>query len=99
VDGARENHCAATGHRRPQFECDTCGAYCNTENERWQHMLQSNHFFWQCDKCDHIWPTEQQLKDHVVNDHWYCSECKRPFQSQNNIKMVSGLGLRIFTRQ
>ncbi|KAF3769355.1 hypothetical protein M406DRAFT_287495 [Cryphonectria parasitica EP155] len=84
---ARENHCNATGHRRPLFECDTCFRVCASESARRQHMKDKNHFKWECDHCVETWPTEDALKSHEIDDHLYCADCDRHFNNDNNIRM------------
>lgn len=90
---ARENHCNLTGHRRPGFECDRCHRYFHSAGARWQHMKERNHFAYECHFCDETWPGEEGLKVHEVEDHHYCADCNRTFQSYNNIQMVSGHAL------
>lgn len=86
---ARDNHCRATGHCAPDYECDTCDRWFSSDDAKWQHMERKNHFAWDCDDCDETWPTEKRLKEHQVDDHFYCDDCDRYFNSLNNIKMVS----------
>lgn len=87
---ARENHCRSTGHQRPAFECYTCERNFGSEAARFQHMNARNHFAHECGICAETWPTEEQLEEHVVEDHFYCGDCNRQFQNLNNIKMVRG---------
>ncbi|KAK1830091.1 hypothetical protein QBC39DRAFT_117082 [Podospora conica] len=83
---ARENHCRATGHSRPRFECDKCDAHFRNERARWNHMSQANHFDWDCQFCDETWPNEEALDNHYIDDHNWCESCDRWFQNSNNIR-------------
>ena len=51
-------------------------------------MENKNHFAWKCNCCDETWPTEEQRKEHEIDEDHYCKPCNRHFQSLNNIKMV-----------
>ena len=84
---ARDQHLDATGHRSPEFECDTCYRFFNSDQARWQHMNAVNHFKHECLICKETWPTEEQLTRHEQEDHHYCKECQKRFQNSNAIKM------------
>ncbi|ROW09438.1 hypothetical protein VMCG_02207 [Cytospora schulzeri] len=84
---ARENHCRSTGHSPPTFECDRCHRWFNSENARWQHMDSLNHFAHECSQCDETYPTEEEVEEHEIDDHYYCANCDRTFMNYNNIKM------------
>lgn len=92
---ARENHCRATGHSAPPFECDTCPRYFGSQRACNDHMNTLDHFAddsddsYECDICDETWPSEEDLTEHEIRDHYYCDECDRTFQSYNNIRAVS----------
>ncbi|KAL2128841.1 hypothetical protein VTI74DRAFT_8573 [Chaetomium olivicolor] len=92
---ARDQHCEATGHDIPDFECDTCDAYFGSEHARQQHMRAKGHFYekeeeetpgWECRRCNNVFWTEQECRDHMVENHLYCADCDRHFMSYNNIK-------------
>jgi len=85
---AREQHCRATGHCRPDFECEECGDGFDDEDGHWGHMVQYNHFEFECSQCGETWPTEQQRQEHERDEHLYCDECDRFFNNRNNLKMV-----------
>lgn len=89
---ARDNHCRATGHDWPDFECDKCDACFRNERARWNHMVNMGHLgdnteVWECEQCYHQEPTEAAIKDHEVEEHFWCRDCQRIFQNHNNIKM------------
>ena len=86
---ARENHCNATGHSRPAFECDTCDKVFKGSAAKDFHMDHWNHYAWVCNECGETWPSESKLKHHQAEEHHYCADCDRYFQSYNNIRMVS----------
>lgn len=81
---ARDKHCAALGHSRPTFECETCPRYFKTDAARWQHMDACNHFSIECDMCDETWPTMDMLREHERDDHdyWHCEECGDGFYAE-----------------
>ncbi|KAH8736377.1 hypothetical protein BGZ61DRAFT_94103 [Ilyonectria robusta] len=86
---ARDQHCDATGHRRPKFECDTCDNYFDDEEDRRNHMDYRNHWFDdapECRLCNSRFPTAGERNSHEVADHHYCAECQREFQSRNNLQ-------------
>jgi uncharacterized C2H2 Zn-finger protein len=99
---ARNQHCDATGHSPPGYECDTCDAYFSSDQARWQHMRAKGHFhqnesssgddgcygYWECDRCDDTFDTEAEYSEHMVDDHLYCQDCDRSFMNHNNIKQV-----------
>jgi hypothetical protein len=85
---ARDKHCKARGHSRPDHECDTCARYCRNERNCWKHMNIMNHFAEVCSMCDETWPNAEQREQHEHDDHLYCQQCDRSFQNRNNLKMV-----------
>ncbi|KAB5540315.1 hypothetical protein GE09DRAFT_1245347 [Coniochaeta sp. 2T2.1] len=83
---ARDNHCDATGHQIPRFECDRCERYFASESAREAHMWAKNHFDLECNICDETWPNEEDVKEHEVEEHFYCADCDRTFMNLNNIQ-------------
>lgn len=88
---SRDQHCDATGHRRPRYECHTCERWFNSDDARVQHMHATNHFMNECSVCTRTFPTEAEQEQHEYDRHFYCAECERTFQSRNNLDMVSNL--------
>jgi len=41
-----------------------------------------------CSCCSLTWRTEERCVQHEHEDHYYCNECCRGFESYNNIRMV-----------
>ncbi|PWI67648.1 hypothetical protein PCL_03002 [Purpureocillium lilacinum] len=86
---ARDNHCRATGHAPPDFECETCSRWFRSRRACDQHMDATDH--WQrpytCSCCSLTWRTEERCVQHEHEDHYYCNECCRGFESYNNIRM------------
>lgn len=103
---AREQHCDATGHSPPRFECDSCDAYFRSERAMLQHMSATGHFDddsnydddsdygVECTHCDLTFDTLDQREDHEVEDHFYCHDCDRTFVNYGAIEMV-GPGTRL----
>lgn len=93
---SRDQHVAAKYHKVPDFECDTCNRYFGSQRAVEQHMDAVGHwrdssdeqFYCDFDACSEVFDDEDALRDHEVEDHFYCDPCDRHFQSLNNIKMV-----------
>ncbi|KND90257.1 PR domain zinc finger protein 16, partial [Tolypocladium ophioglossoides CBS 100239] len=83
---ARENHCNATGHSEPDFECDSCPRWFNSKKALEQHMDATDHWSFECACCDENWSTEEECTEHEHNDHLYCSDCNRFFQHWSNLQ-------------
>jgi hypothetical protein len=90
---ARNQHCNATGHSVPDFECDTCDAWFGSQSSCWQHMRAKDHFSSyrndnvECSECDETFETDEACREHQIEDHYYCTDCDRHFVNYN-IKMV-----------
>ncbi|KAK6222661.1 hypothetical protein LQW54_000842 [Pestalotiopsis sp. IQ-011] len=93
---SRDQHVAAKYHKVPDFECDTCNRYFGSQRAVEQHMDAVGHwrdssddeqFYCDFDACSEVFDDEDSLRDHEVEDHFYCDPCDRHFQSLNNIKM------------
>lgn len=70
---AREDHLSATGHARPDFECDTCGRSFNTNHGRKAHMDALGHWGprFNCDTCDRHFTTSIGRDQHMdALGHW-----------------------------
>ncbi|KAI3558868.1 hypothetical protein CTAM01_16572 [Colletotrichum tamarilloi] len=94
---SRDQHVAAKSHLAPEFECDTCDRYCNNQRAIEQHMTALNHwadsssdepeYYCDYDSCSEVLDDEDALREHEVNEHFYCDPCDRTFQDSNSIKM------------
>ncbi|KAJ8122271.1 hypothetical protein ONZ43_g1493 [Nemania bipapillata] len=82
------------------WDCDTCGRTFGSWQALNQHMNAVGHeespFQFGCDQCSFVFktnccsvtkPTQNEIKKHEAELHFWCSECKRGFQSANNMKM------------
>lgn len=91
---AREQHCAALGHQPPQFECHCCDRFFHSVKAVNQHMDACNHWDsddesgYECDDCYDTFAEENDLRQHEVDEHYYCNSCDRYFNSRNGIKNV-----------
>ncbi|OTB18064.1 hypothetical protein K445DRAFT_9902 [Daldinia sp. EC12] len=83
----REQHMNALCHGIPEHECDTCFRFFNSRSAVENHMNAKNHWFHKCGICSETWPDEEQMKEHEIEDHLYCSDCNRFFNNPNGIKM------------
>lgn len=93
---AREQHLNACHHYAPRYECDTCSRYFGSRAAVSQHMDALDHWEddddlpYQCDEsyCFDRFETEEELNEHNIEEHWYCDECDRYFDSRSNIRQV-----------
>ncbi|KAL4722046.1 hypothetical protein ACLX1H_010816 [Fusarium chlamydosporum] len=86
---ARDQHCQATGHALPAFECDTCSFCFDDEYDRCEHMNLEMH--WapdapECRVCHGRAVTKTEIVKHEVEIHHYCADCQRQFQNLNNLR-------------
>ncbi|KAF4894952.1 Zinc finger protein 26 [Colletotrichum fructicola] len=97
---SRDQHVAAKFHQAPDFECDTCDRYFGSSTAVEQHMNALDHWAesssnssggseYDCyyDGCTECFDDEQELQDHEIHEHYYCSSCDRDFDNANSIKM------------
>ncbi|KAI0482949.1 hypothetical protein GGR56DRAFT_686097 [Xylariaceae sp. FL0804] len=84
---SRHQHMVALGHHQPPFECDTCERYFGSAQAVDQHMNACNHFYWECRVCEETWPTEEDRRDHEIDDHehWECDDCGDAFCSEEDL--------------
>ena len=97
---ARDQHCQATGHNWPDYECDTCDRYFGSEQARAQHMNALGHWNqdssssssdddepeYECHRCYDSFYTEAARKEHEIEVHHWCEDCEREFMNLNCIK-------------
>lgn len=89
---ARDQHCQATGHAPPQFECDTCNFCFDDEYDRCDHMNLEMHWGRGAPECRFCFVravTDAEIKEHESTSHKYCADCDRQFMNLNNIQQVS----------
>lgn len=93
---ARDQHCEDTGHCSPEFECPSCPRWFNSEQACEQHIDATGHYWetWDsdgygCRCCMDTWATEMDRDDHEQEDHFYCSECDRFFDSYYSLDQAS----------
>ncbi|KAK1990327.1 hypothetical protein LX36DRAFT_648018 [Colletotrichum falcatum] len=93
---SREQHINATGHEMPLYECDTCDRFFGSSQAVEQHMNALGHWasdvsynapLFMCDDCAVCFTDEEDLREHEVQEHYYCEPCDRYFQNHNNIRM------------
>ncbi|XEV05267.1 hypothetical protein FSHL1_010554 [Fusarium sambucinum] len=86
---ARDQHCLATGHALPQFECDTCSDCFDDEYDRREHMNLQMHWCRnapECMLCCYRAVTKTEITKHEIEHHHYCADCKRQFSNLNCIR-------------
>jgi hypothetical protein len=76
---ARDQHCDATGHRRPQFECDTCDAYFGSKSALWQHMSAKRHFSDDTNSYSH---GSSDGYYQYPEQYWDCARCGESFVTE-----------------
>ncbi|KAG5658542.1 hypothetical protein KAF25_010723 [Fusarium avenaceum] len=86
---ARDQHCQATGHAPPQFECDTCNFCFDDEYDRCDHMSLEMHWGRGAPECRFCFVravTDAEIKEHESTSHNYCADCDRQFLNLNNVQ-------------
>ena len=88
-----DEHVDDCDRRPPDIECDTCSECFYTRDECDDHMDDYHHHGpeVECETCTRRFFSQQSCDQHMdALGHWahYCQECKRGFQSANNLKMV-----------
>jgi hypothetical protein len=99
---SRNQHVADTSHEVPDFECGTCDRYFKSQPAVEQHMSDLDHwaasasdsseelsYYCEFDYCGEEFETLDDLRNHEINDHFYCDPSDRSFKDLNSIKMVS----------
>ncbi|OHW96406.1 zinc finger protein [Colletotrichum incanum] len=97
MSASRDQHVAAKFHQVPDFECESCERYFNSQKAVEQHMDALDHWadsasdepghYCDYDACSEVFDDEEELRDHEVEEHFYCDPCDREFQDLNSIKM------------
>ncbi|KAH6958203.1 hypothetical protein DER45DRAFT_602958 [Fusarium avenaceum] len=84
-----DQHCQATGHAPPQFECDICNFCFDDEYDRCDHMNLEMHWGRGAPECRFCFVravTDAEIKEHESTSHKYCADCDRQFMNLNNIQ-------------
>jgi len=88
---AAKQHMNAVGH----WECESCNAEFWTQDAAADHMNRYSHWRpeFDCEGCNAAFDTLGEAKRHMHDKgHWrqhWCSDCKRGFESEQNLKAVS----------
>ena len=78
--------------------CHPCKRHFTTYNGYQNHIDNSalhqqsddeDDFPYECDICSWNFRTEYAREQHHSSEHAYCEPCQRPFQNENNLRMVS----------
>lgn len=87
---ARDNHCRATGHSQPTYECERCPSWFRSMDALDRHMNALNHFevVYETPYSGETWLFGEELVRDQPVQHHYCNECDRHFINANNLKMV-----------
>ena len=94
---SRKQHMDAVGHNVPDFECDTCDRYFRSQHAVNQHMTDVGHWAessdsempeFECGNCQDAFYAEDDLRDHEVQEHFYCDPCDRHFKNRNSVNQV-----------
>ncbi|WXC65157.1 hypothetical protein SNK03_010965 [Fusarium graminearum] len=86
---ARDQHCLATGHALPQFDCDTCSFCFDDEYDRCEHMNLEMHWahnVLECRMCYLRAVSKDEISKHEIELHNYCADCERQFSNLNCIR-------------
>ncbi|KAI1136434.1 hypothetical protein F5Y05DRAFT_415203 [Hypoxylon sp. FL0543] len=84
---ARQQHMDAVGHSSLKFGCVTCSKSFASTGAARDHMDAKNHWGYDCKRCDETFPTKEEVKEHEIEDHYFCDDCDRQFNDYNAIKM------------
>ncbi|KAI1118338.1 hypothetical protein F5Y14DRAFT_400053 [Nemania sp. NC0429] len=86
---ALSQHRAALGHWESpfKFSCHRCASVFRTQSDAAFHMDSWNHWKHACSRCTMTASSDDEVKEHEISDHFWCSKCDREFQNHNNIKM------------
>ncbi|KAI1323036.1 hypothetical protein F5Y16DRAFT_403904 [Xylariaceae sp. FL0255] len=84
---ARSNHLRSTGHRMPQYECESCYLVGDDQYDWHSHMMRANHFARRCEFCSQTFPSDAKRTEHEQQTHHWCGECQRQFNNDNNLRM------------
>ncbi|KAI1503082.1 hypothetical protein F5X99DRAFT_133938 [Biscogniauxia marginata] len=84
---SRQQHMDALCHSMPPHECDTCERYFGSRRVVENHMNALGHWNYECDFCYEKFSVVEELNEHEIEDHYYCSDCDRTFMNYNNVKM------------
>lgn len=88
-------HMNALGH----WECETCYDQFYSEEDVDDHMDEEGHWGpkFECEACDARFYTHNSARKHMdASNHWriyWCDECSRGFQNENNLNMVSSTAI------
>ncbi|KAI1767305.1 hypothetical protein GGR53DRAFT_137955 [Hypoxylon sp. FL1150] len=71
------------------WQCRDCNRVFQTWRARNQHLDARGHdpLNFNCHCCNDFWASDEDRRRHEEEDHNYCADCDRWFQSYNNIKM------------
>lgn len=96
TERSREQHYIQSSNHH---YCRRCGRHCNSSIGLASHCRAKHHY---CESCDRFFENEYGLEEHFRKsskhqvydsdsdeDNYYCSECKRSFVSENNLRHVS----------
>ncbi|OTB03758.1 hypothetical protein M426DRAFT_321474 [Hypoxylon sp. CI-4A] len=69
--------------------CETCPKSYESWRDRERHLDNRGHYplDFTCAVCNRIYSNDERLRDHEIDECYYCSDCDRKFISYNNIKM------------
>jgi hypothetical protein len=74
--------------------CETCTSKVHSQRSANKHMSAVDHWAprYPCEACEKVYRSPQAAREHMDRrNHWrtyYCSDCDRGFQNQNNLNMV-----------
>ncbi|KAK8017531.1 hypothetical protein PG993_013857, partial [Apiospora rasikravindrae] len=82
----RDCHVNATEHEWPELECDTCSRTFKSEVGRVNHMIDFDHFKFDCTWCGMTWPSRKMVIEHQHEDHYWCAACGMEFTNYDKLK-------------
>ena len=88
-------HMNAVSHWGQRYECQSCYDDFYSQKECDEHMDDYGHWLpaYECEGCDDRFHTAQAVRQHMARiNHfrqYYCDDCDRGFQNDNNLQQVS----------
>lgn len=84
------NHLDNAAHHANEIECRWCYRRWRTHDDRARRQHEEDEHWLQCQQCDVICPNQEEMDDHVEENHPanYCYGCQRRFQGVSQLRAV-----------
>lgn len=91
---AAYQHMNALGHWAKRYECQSCYDDFSSQEKCNDHMDDFDHWLptYECEGCNDRFTNAQAVRQHMARfNHfrqYYCSDCDKGFQNDNNLQQV-----------